>query len=321
MTLPAGYRERPVRPEDAEAVRALRRAASLALTGVPFDDPDWPQVVWAGPGVEPGDHVVVEAPDGTVAGYGGVQAWPPFTTPFTIGTVHPEHLGRGVGAALIASNERRTARFTALAPADARLAIHAGTLADEPRCAALFTAHGYVEVRRFLKMAIAFDGPPSPPDAIAGVEILPFRPGRDERALFECHVAAFADHWGERIETWDDWEHEIYLAPGFDPGLWLLAWDGDALGGYVGCYERSRTDAGGGYVEVLGVHPDHRRRGLGEALLRAAFVELHRRGRTGVDLGVDSESPTGADRLYRRVGMHGSPRYAHWERELRPAGA
>jgi mycothiol synthase len=319
MSLPEGYRERPVRREDAEPVRALRRAATLALTGVALDASDWPQVVWDGPGVEPGDHVVVEAPDGGIAGYGSVQSWPPFTTPFALGYVAPEHLGRGVGSALLASNERRSARFTALAPADARLAIHAGALADEPRCAALLAAHGYVEVRRFLRMALAFDGPPAPPAAPAGVEITPFRAGRDERALFTCHVAAFADHWGERVETWDDWRHEIYEAPAFDPGLWLLAWDGDALGGYVGCYEQSPTDADGGYVEVLGVHPDHRRRGLGETLLRAAFVELHRRGRRGADLGVDSASPTGADRLYRRVGMRGTPRYAHWERELRPA--
>ena len=63
-----------------------------------------------------------------------------------------------------------------------------------------------------------------------------------------------------------------------------------------------------------------RGRGLGEALLRQAFRELSARGRTGCDLHVDSDSVTGATRLYERVGMRAHPRFATWEKELRAAG-
>jgi hypothetical protein len=34
---------------------------------------------------------------------------------------------------------------------------------------------------------------------------------------------------------------------------------------------------------------------------------------------VDAESVTGATRLYERVGMTPYPRFATWEKELRPA--
>ena len=46
-----------------------------------------------------------------------------------------------------------------------------------------------------------------------------------------------------------------------------------------------------------------RRRGLAQALLLASFRDFRRRGETLVRLGVDSENPTGAVRLYERAGM------------------
>jgi ribosomal protein S18 acetylase RimI-like enzyme len=44
-------------------------------------------------------------------------------------------------------------------------------------------------------------------------------------------------------------------------------------------------------------------RGLGEALLRQSFREFWRRGEHRVALRVDAEHPTGAPRLYERLGM------------------
>ena len=56
-------------------------------------------------------------------------------------------------------------------------------------------------------------------------------------------------------------------------------------------------------MTTLGVRRPYRRRGLGEALLRAAFGFLFARGMRRVILHVDSESLTGATRLYQRAGM------------------
>ena len=47
--------------------------------------------------------------------------------------------------------------------------------------------------------------------------------------------------------------------------------------------------------------------GLGEALLYELFGAFWRGGKRVIGLGVDATSDTGADRLYRRVGMH-----VHW---------
>jgi ribosomal protein S18 acetylase RimI-like enzyme len=71
-------------------------------------------------------------------------------------------------------------------------------------------------------------------------------------------------------------------------------------------------------VDILGVRRGWRRRGIGLALLGAAFTEFHRRGIPRAELGVDSENPTGATRLYERAGMHVAHAWETWEKELRP---
>ena len=63
------------------------------------------------------------------------------------------------------------------------------------------------------------------------------------------------------------------------------------------------AEFGTGHVNILGVRPGWRRRGLGRALLLHSFRELRDRGRLKADLGVDAENTTGAVRLYERAGM------------------
>jgi GNAT superfamily N-acetyltransferase len=76
---------------------------------------------------------------------------------------------------------------------------------------------------------------------------------------------------------------------------------------------KTRTDCG--WVRVLGVRRPWRRRGLGRALLLHAFSEFRRRGLVAAGLGVDTESETGAHRLYESVGMHTAARFDILERQ------
>ena len=90
------------------------------------------------------------------------------------------------------------------------------------------------------------------------------------------------------------------------------------VGALVGS-PRSEENPEYGYVDQLGVGRSHRRRGIARALLLESFCEFHRRGKRGVHLHVDTRSPTGATHLYERAGMTSAPRFATWEKELRPA--
>jgi mycothiol synthase len=72
----------------------------------------------------------------------------------------------------------------------------------------------------------------------------------------------------------------------------------------------------------LGVRRPWRRRGLGLALLRCAFGEFYRRDIRMVALAFDSQSLTGATRLYERAGMQLERLYSVYrERSCAPAVA
>jgi mycothiol synthase len=319
VSLPTGFRLRPARDEDAPAVAAFANEETEAVIGVRVVSAQRLLRHWTAPAVDrEQDVAVVEAFDGRVCGCLSVEADPPYARVFALGMVARAYHGRGLGAALLAENERRAQRFVALADPSLRVAIHCGALADEPRVSALLGAHGYREVRRTTLMRIDFDAEPARAAALVGIDVRPLLPD-DAEELFAAHREAFADHWGVGEQTYEDFRHHLLDRPEFDPELWLLAWHGDELAGYLGAEENAVEDPTHGYVDLLGVRRAYRRRGVGEALLRHAFQALFLRGKRGCDLHVDADSLTGATRLYERVGMRAHPRFALWEKELRPA--
>ena len=97
-----------------------------------------------------------------------------------------------------------------------------------------------------------------------------------------------------------------------DRELHKVAWSGDRLMGV----SLNMDEAGEAWVQTLGVLREMRGKGLGRALLIESFREFHRRGHRQVLLGVDSESLTGATRLYESAGMVADRTWDHWERDL-----
>ena len=322
MQLPEGFTCRPPQPEDGERIVAMMNEETIAVVGVPMASLDWVVTPWTAPGVDlEHDYAVILAPDGGVAGYFFLECEPPHTEVFSIGAVAVPYHGRGLGAAIVAEVERRSRGFLDRAPPGRRVVIHAGALANEPRAAALLSAHGYIEARRFARMQIEFDAAPEPPAPIPGIEIRPLARG-EEPAVYACLRDAFVDHWGESWPTEEAWLHShVDATTEFDPELWLLAWQGVELTGALVGQPRSEEDPALGHIGVLGVRRLFRRRGIAEALLRASFVLYHGRGSRGVALEVDTASVTGATRVYERVGMTAEPRFSQWEKELRPAAA
>ncbi len=156
-----------------------------------------------------------------------------------------------------------------------------------------------------------------PPDPVwpENIELRPYTPDL-LRAVYEADEEAFQDHWGHVRLDFETWEHFAVKREGFDPGLWLLAFDGGEIAGYALCsYEQEQ---GEGWVNELGVRRPWRRKGLGLAFLHHAFGEFYRRGERKVLLNVDSQNLTGATRLYTRAGMRVALQADTYELELRP---
>lgn len=201
-------------------------------------------------------------------------------------------------------------------PAVARTARSGCTRSCSPRTRlqrAFFEQRGYREVRRFYEMAIELEAPPPAPAVPGGLALDAFHED-DARAFHAAIGDAFADSWEYQSTPFDEsWAMRRGQERDEDGPLWFVVRDGDEIAATI----RNETRGGGGYVAVLAVRPPWRGRGLGRALLHRSFAEFWRRGLTRVTLGVDSESPTGATKLYESVGMTVESSLLTYEKALR----
>lgn len=264
-----------------------------------------------GPAHDPRNDVLISEIDGKAVGFTRLF-WERIQedgsrTYWHFGFVVPEWRGKGLGATQIRWAESRarqieTAREKAPGDGPAQLSTQTQTgmqTADE-----LLTSEGYRPVRyNFLMETDDLDHVPDAPMP-DGLEIRPALP-EHYHAIWEASVEAFRDHWGASEGNSSDFEH--FLAnPRNEPRLWVVAWDGDQVAGSIlnfvdyGYNERSGRKLG--YTENISVRRPWRRRGLARAMLARSMQVLKENGMTQTALGVDTENPSGALRLYGDMG-------------------
>jgi ribosomal protein S18 acetylase RimI-like enzyme len=172
-------------------------------------------------------------------------------------------------------------------------------------------ARGYRYFRSSYTMEIALDGP-TPVTLPKGIELRRYR-DLDAEVLRAALNEAFAEDPFWHTVTPSNFREFYLSARGYDPGLWLLAWDGGELAGFSLSYPERIGDVTLGWIGTLGVRASWRRRGLGGALLRSSFNALYDRGLRRVGLGVDAQNVTGALGVYERAGMHRVRQNDNWE--------
>ncbi len=310
--LPAGYRLRRPIAGDAPAVADLKRAVEVARHGDSDVTPARIEEEWALPRLVPDEHLwLVETCSGEVVGYALLWMEDPPNLFVSEQTVHPGHRGHGLSEFLLELCEASAAgRVTG----DVHANLGVWTHEDDLERRALFVRHGFACVRTFLRLEVDLAESPAAPVWPPGIAVRRFRRHRDEAAVHAAAEEAFQDHWRPDRMDLQEWLAFRFASPDLDLGLWWVAWDGEEVTGSLLGFETPL----GGYIDSLSVRRLWRGRGLGRALLLEAFAELRRRGLHRAYLGVDSENPTGAMRLYESVGM--SPkRGAHlvFERDLK----
>ncbi len=183
---------------------------------------------------------------------------------------------------------------------------------EDALAAAAHEEAGFRVVRHSFQMRVEHEELPPAPRLPAGIAVRPMLAGEEAR-IHAAHMASFVDHWEFHFQEYGLWRRWHRDRETFDSALWFLALDGDEVAGLALAGPHHSLEPGFGWIEILGVVPPWRRRGLGEALLRHAFRQLYERGYPRVGLGVDGESTTGAVRLYERVGMQTVRRHDTWE--------
>jgi mycothiol synthase len=192
--------------------------------------------------------------------------------------------------------------------------IFSGASSSDGALSAALERRGFRLVRHSSRMTIDLDGVLPEPEWPAGVEARSFEPG-DERTFYGLQQETFEDVWEHVPMDFEEWSHWLLQPPHFVPELWFLAiTDGDPAA-YAICYPHAGNPEFG-RIGLLGVRRTSRRHGLGRAILLHAFHAFRARGLQRAGLGVDSESPTGANRLYESAGMRETARFDVYERQL-----
>jgi mycothiol synthase len=178
----------------------------------------------------------------------------------------------------------------------------------EPAAAPFCLANGYEKAWEAWLMGIDLGDSLPPPRWPEDVIVRTFRE-EDTAEVKDLLDIAYAQEPHHHPLPFEDWQTFMLGDPSFDPSCWFLAEaDGELVAAALNWKE--------GYVKDVVVHPEHRRRGLGEALMRHTFREFRRRGAARVTLKTDSINPTEAWRLYERLGMGYERTYEVFEKRL-----
>ena len=119
----------------------------------------------------------------------------------------------------------------------------------------------------------------------------------------QLETLCFSDPWSENSvagELSNDLAH------------WLVALEGESVAGYIG----SQTVMGESDMMNVAVHPDHRRKGIAEALVKALVADLKEMGSCALTLEV-RVSNDGAIALYHKLGFGEAGRRKNYYRNPR----
>ncbi len=179
----------------------------------------------------------------------------------------------------------------------------------------LFASNGYRSDLSFLIMEVVMSEPSATPQWPERISVRTFILAQDEDAAYQADEEASQDKGYHPRLSFEGWVKRVGMdRETFDPSLWFLAVEENKIVGVALNVYAHETNTG--WVDHLSVRPAWRSKGIGRSLLLHTFGEFYRRGVERVKLSVDSNSLTGAPRLYESVGMKTIQRYHIYKKEI-----
>ena len=271
---------------------------------------------------DPARDVVMAEVDGELVGYARVF-WNDLVeggrTYENFGFIHPDWRRKGIGGAMHRHNEERLREIATEHP-DVSPKWFGSEGADvDAGNTALLRSDGYTPARYFYDMVAPTLDAIEPTPMPDGIELRPVL--RDQyRTIWLGAAEAFRDHWGQAEWVEAEWEQFNADPDNEDPFLWRIGWAGDEVAGVVTTTVPAKENALHGrarvYVSAVAVRRPWRRRGLARALLTGSLVAAREAGFTSANLGVDTDSPTGATALYESLGFVPDKTFTTWRKPI-----
>jgi mycothiol synthase len=235
--------------------------------------------------------------EGRIIGNVSFGIHPPDTRSWGWFHVHPDYRNKGVGSALYAEYVRQADEAGAT-----QMSLNPNR---EATCLIDFLEkRGHELERWFWDMQLPTDQAVEAAKMPEGFVTHTFVHDQDEELLTNVRNVTFADHYGSVPRTVEEITYRTKQPDFFADGV-FFAFDGDKIAGF--CYtsrdqrEWERRGETVGHIQLLGVMPEYRGRGLGRALLLEG-VNYLRQFVSLVELGVEGKNDN-ALALYESVGF------------------
>lgn len=225
------------------------------------------------------------------------------------GGVRPTHRRRGIGTQLFEWAIGRAKEIAPTMEGELPTKLETDAAAHQTVLFALAEQMGLEPVRRFLEIARPTADPIDDVRAPAGLELVPWSPALDEAARL-AHMESFEDHWGSEPRTVEEWSQWYTGHRAFRPDLSVLAVDpasGEVVSlvlcaAYPQDWVTVPVEA---WVNTVGTRRAWRGKGVASWLITDTLRRIAAAddGFERAILGVDSENPTGALSVYRRLGF------------------
>ncbi len=181
----------------------------------------------------------------------------------------------------------------------------------------ILESQGYQATRFFIEMSRSLDDIPEA-ELPEGIEARPVI-DKDTRKIWDASTEAFRDHWGfaePKEEDFISYKDSKF----FQPELWQVAWDGDevvsSVMNFIEHDYNEKNKVKRGWTENISTRREWRRRGIAKALI-VRSMQLHKdKGMTEVALGVDTNNPNGALKLYQSLGYEKDKTHITYRKEM-----
>ncbi|MFV0425734.1 MAG: GNAT family N-acetyltransferase [Beutenbergiaceae bacterium] len=246
--------------------------------------------------------------DGVLVTFGAVSSPPgeaATTRVYLEGGVDPQYRRRGVGSAVLDWQIGRARELVGDLPdrRPARIVVHVEDDMPDPvhmlRQRGFVPRRFYTELRRDLNRSLPDVRLPRPFDLVA------WNPELDEQVRL-AHNATFAEHWMSQPQTPETWSQgRAFFVPEWSFLVLDRTTDRALVVGYLlsAKYEQDWPSLGWseGYIDLLGVRPDWRGRGIATALVSRAMRAFAAAGMEYASLGVDTDTPGEVFGLYSKL--------------------
>lgn len=215
----------------------------------------------------------------------------------------PHWRNMGIETAMIQWCETRLKNIAAEHPQDSKRFFQTYSNSVKLSFNEILASLEYQDVRYFIEMSRPLDNIPQA-KLPEGLEVKAVEE-KDTRKVWEAANEAFRDHWGysePNDEDFISYKGSKY----FQPDLWQVAWECDevvaSVMNYIDHDYNQKFNRNRGWTENISTRKELRRRGIAKALIVRSMHMHKAKGMTEVGLGVDTNNPNGALKLYQDLG-------------------